>query len=38
MYEKDKLNSDVMDKAFYKSQPKRKRLYNWFAHLFTPFL
>jgi hypothetical protein len=38
MYEKDKLNSDVMDKAFYKRQPKRKRLYNWFAHLFTPFL
>jgi cardiolipin synthase len=38
MYEVDKLRSDVMDRAWYRSQPKRKRLYNWFAHLFTPFL
>jgi cardiolipin synthase len=38
MYEADKLRSDVMDRAWYRSQPKRKRLYNWFAHLFTPFL
>jgi cardiolipin synthase len=38
MYEQDKQNSDVMDKAFYRSLPKRKRLYGWFANLFTPFL
>jgi cardiolipin synthase len=38
MYEADKRNSDVMDKAYYKSLPKRKRIYGWFAHLFTPFL
>jgi cardiolipin synthase len=38
MYEADKLRSDVMDRAWYRSQPKRKRFYNWFAHLFTPFL
>jgi cardiolipin synthase len=38
MYERDKLNSDVMDRAFYRQQSKRKRFYNWFAHLFTPFL
>jgi cardiolipin synthase len=38
MYEQDKKNSDVMDKAFYRSLPKRKRLYGWFANLFTPIL
>jgi cardiolipin synthase len=38
MYEADKQNSDVMDKAYYRSLPLSKRFCSWFAHLFTPFL